>query len=133
MKILSIDFGLVRIGTAVGTTESGIAFAREVYVNDKGLFEELNKLFVQEEFDKVLVGLPIQRDGELGDIGDKLMDFVDELKQRFAVPVEMFDERYSSKIAQDKLKELGLNAKEQRGELDSMAAQVILQDYLDRN
>lgn len=131
MNILCIDFGLKRIGMAVGSTESGIAFPREVLLNDEKLFENLSKTITEDSIHEILVGMPLKRDMTPGDIDDKLQKFVAQLKSRFALPVELIDERYTSKIAEAKLHEIGMNAKDQKSVSDSTAAQVILQEWLD--
>jgi len=131
MKVLSIDFGLKRIGTAIGSTESGIAFAREVFVNDEKIFDRLREFIEREEVEMILVGNPIQADGAVGDIHDQLEEFLDELDHITDVSVELYDERYTTKIAREKLREVGLNAKEQKGQIDAFAAQVMLQEWLD--
>ena len=131
MNLLCLDFGLKRIGVAVGSTESGIAFARDILSNDGQLFEKLRDCLEAENIEKILVGMPYKRDGSEGDIQDSLQHFIDELKQRFGLPVELIDERYTSKIAAGKLHEVGMKASDQKGILDSVAAQVMLQEWLE--
>ena len=131
MQILCIDFGLKRIGLAVGSTESGIAFARDILENDAQLFGHLQELIDRERIQKILVGMPYKKDGSAGDIQDELQHFIEQLKQRFTFPVELIDERYTSKIAAGKLHEIGMKASDQKEILDSVAAQVMLQEWLE--
>lgn len=131
MNVLCFDFGLKRIGVAIGSTESGIAFARETLMNDAVFFEKLKVLLEAEKIEKILVGVPYKRDGSDGDIQRPLQDFVRALKQRFGLPVELIDERYTSKIAAEKLHAVGMKAREQKGILDSVAAQVMLQEWME--
>ncbi len=131
MNILSIDYGLARVGTAVGSTKSGIAFARDTYAQDSSLLSVIVSLIQKESIEHVLIGRPFQRDGAEGHIFDLLEDFGKKLQDECECHVEYVDERYTSKIAVSKLREMGMKAKDQVGEIDAMAAQVMLQDWLD--
>lgn len=131
MNVLCIDFGLRRVGLAVGSPESGVAFTRDVLLNEDGLFVKLKSFIDAEGIEKILVGMPYKRDGSDGDIQAFLQDFVEELKRRFSLPVELIDERYTSKIAAEKLHMVGMKARDQKGILDSVAAQVMLQEWLE--
>jgi len=131
MTILCIDFGLKRIGVAVGSTDSGLAFARDVLSNDRHLIEHLDALIKLEVVEKILVGLPLKRDRSAGDIDQELQKFALQLKKRFSLPIEMVDERYTSKIAAKKLHAIQMKAKKQKKTLDSVAAQLMLQDWLE--
>ena len=133
MNVLCIDFGLARVGTAVGSTESGIAFARETYERDENLLSTLNELIQKAKIQRVLIGRPYQRDGAEGDIYEHLQDFVEQVKKIFEGDIEYIDERYSSKIAAQQLTNMGMKAKEQHGKLDAHAAQILLQEWFDQN
>ena len=130
MMILCIDFGLRRLGIAVGSTDSGIAFARDVLPNDRNLYERLDSLIKIEVIEKILVGMPLKRDRSVGDIDVPLQKFVEQLHQRYGLPVQMIDERYTSKIAAKKLHAVQMKARKQKNILDSVAAQVMLQEWL---
>ena len=131
MNVLSIDYGLARVGTALGSTESGIAFARETYAQDQQLLPTLLELIRSESVEHIIIGRPYQRDGAEGHIFDLLEHFGKDLQDQTSCHVEYVDERYTSKIATGKMQEMGIKAKDQRGQLDAMAAQVMLQDWLD--
>lgn len=131
--ILCLDFGLKRIGVAIGSTEATIAFPRDTLINDNFVLENLKLIIETENIEKILVGMPYKRDMSVGDIDPELQCFVELLKERFNLPVEMVDERYTSKIAESKLHDVGMKAKDQKSILDSTAAQVMLQEWLDLN
>lgn len=138
MNVLAIDFGLQRIGLAVGSTESGIAFTRPAVQNCCGVVDSIVKLMEEEEIHHILLGLPLKRDNEVGDIDDALQSFSHQLSGRTNLTVEWINERYSSKIADTKISELRLKKSEREevrksGEKDSIAAQVLLQEWLDEN
>lgn len=132
MNVLCLDFGLKRIGVAVGSTESGIAFPRDVLFNDEKLLPKLERLLQEKKIEKVIIGKPLKRDGTVGDIDESLQVFLESLKL-FQVPLELVDERYTSKIAQAKLHRVGMKVKDQKSISDSTAAQVMLQEWLEMN
>jgi len=132
MNILGLDFGLKRIGTAVGSTESGIAFEREVLENDKNIWKNIENIIETDRIEKIIVGMPIKRDASEGKIALKVQEFIEEIVALYDLPIELIDERYTSKIARKKLHELDLDKSKRQKPIDALAAQVILQDYLDK-
>jgi putative holliday junction resolvase len=131
MNILAIDFGLKRIGIAVGTTAAGIAFPRVALVFDHTVVEQLDALVQEEDVEWILVGTPHQHDGAPGSIDHELQDFVKRLHQSCKLPVELVEERFTSKMAQSKLRAVNMKEKDQKSVRDSVAAQIFLQEYLD--
>ena len=131
MKLLGIDFGLSRIGIAVGTTESGIAFPRQILQRQGHFMEIIATLVKDEAIDAIVVGMPLKRDGSRGDIFAELDDFVDELRELTGKEVILYDERYTSKLAEHRLSKGGMKLKDQKDIADSIAAQIILQEWLD--
>lgn len=130
MFILALDFGLKRIGVAVGSTDTGMAFPRDPIANDEHTFDHIGATVPNDRIGKILVGNPLKRDGAPGDIDEALRQFRAELKIRFGIPVELVDERYTSKIASQMLARSGITAKAGKKLQDSIAAQVILEGYL---
>lgn len=136
MNILAIDFGTQRIGLAVGSTESGIAFTRPALENCCSVMDQLVQVMEQESIHQILLGLPLQKDGEPGSIDDALQAFASKLTQKTNTPIEWVNEQFSSKLADRKLKSLSMAKKKREearksGARDSMAAQVLLQEWLD--
>jgi putative Holliday junction resolvase len=130
MNVLALDFGLKRIGVAVGSTVSGIAFLRDVLPNDSETLQNLQNLLEHEKVGKILVGMPFKRDGSAGDIEASLQVFLESIRA-FEIPLELVDERYTSKMAREKQKDLHLTRSERREPVDSIAAQIFLQEWLD--
>lgn len=116
---------------AVGSTESRIGFPRQALIRDGDVLEKLSRLIEQEHIRTVLLGSPVKRDGSPGDIHIALKLFASQL-QHFSIPIILVDERYSTKIAQAKLREVNIAARDQKSLLDSLAAQVVLQEWLDQ-
>jgi putative Holliday junction resolvase len=138
MNVLAIDFGLQRIGLSLGSTESGIAFTRPALQNCCAVINSLMTILTDEEIHHILLGLPLKRDGRPGDIDDALQGFYHQLSDKTNLTIEWSDERYTSKIADVKIRDLDLKKSKRveirkSGEKDSIAAQVLLQEWLDEN
>lgn len=131
MHFLGIDFGLKKIGTAVGAEESQIAFPRKVLKRDQSLFDALDVLIEKDQISQIIVGMPYKRDGSVGDIYDHLMVFVAELEERYSLPITLYDERYTTKLAEYRLQRGGMKAKDQKEVVDAISAQIILQEWMD--
>lgn len=132
-RILALDFGLQRIGVAVGDTDSGIAFPREVLENTSDSLQRLLDMIEKERIDQIVIGNPLKRDGSQGDIQESLTAFCQQLAQQSALPLEFVDERYTSRLATQRLHAFDLSEKQQRGLKDSQAAHIMLQEWLDKH
>ncbi len=133
LRILGLDFGDKRIGVAVsdplGITAQGITmFIRET---EGGEYNKLADLVEELDVKKIVVGIPKNMDGSLGPQGEKVMEFVRSLKRKLKLPVETFDERLTTKQADNILIEAGLSRKKRKGVIDKVAGTIILQAYLD--
>ena len=132
-RILSLDFGEKRIGVAVSDSLNIIAqsvgtIKRKGIKNDLKKIEELVKEY---EAGKIIVGLPLNMDGTEGKSAKRAMDFVKELKKETQVEVEMLDERLTTAQGERIFLEADMSRKKRRENLDKIAAQLILQNYLD--
>lgn len=119
MKYLGVDWGEKKIGLALGSSETGLALPSGI-VDD---FEHIEKLCRDEEIDVIVVGVARMRGGKW-EVGDELRGFVERLRRIEGVRVELTDERLTTKMA-GKL-DRGLKGKD-----DAVAAQLILQGFLD--
>ena len=97
------------------------------------VFDAIVGLVSREGVSRIVVGLPLNADGSEGSQARRARDFARTAERVVGVPVEMWDERLSTRAAEDALRAQGRNLKRvrQRGELDAVAAAAILQDYLD--
>ena len=130
--VIGLDHGARRIGVAVGETESGMAFARPA-IHRHNLAVDLQAvvdLAQAEGAELVVVGLPLHMDGSEGDQAAAARAFGDGLTD-LGLRVAYEDERLSSWEAGERLREAGRRPRRESGELDSTAARVILQQYLD--
>jgi len=132
-SVLAFDFGLARIGVAVGELESGTAHAIETIAEEAGRarFERIGTLLDEWQPVALVVGLPLQPDGREHDLTRRCRRFANQLQGRFGLPVRLVDERYSSLEAGRELAQAGLSGRRSKPQLDAAAAQVILQHFLD--
>jgi len=136
MKLLCLDVGSKRIGVArsdeMGMFAHGIGFiAREE--TDKTVFEDIQKQINELGSEKLVVGVPIQMDGSDGVAAEKIRAFAAVLEEKVAIPVVMWDERLSTKEAMRYMQGSSMSGSKKRKKVDSLAAQIILQNYLDCN
>ena len=130
--LIGLDHGSRRIGVAVGDTETGMAFARAPIIrrNLEVDLAAIGVLVTAESAKLVVIGLPLHMDGTEGDQAASARKFGERLVDR-GIPVAYEDERLSSWEAGERLLEARRRPRRESGELDSTAARLILQQYLD--
>jgi len=131
MRILALDWGSVRIGAAISDPDGRIAFPLSQVIDNKGSMEEIQKIIQELAVDKILVGLPKGMSGQETESTVKAESFIEKIKEKTGIMVETADERLSSVAAGRALAEQGVSEKDQRGIKDNIAAQLMLQQYLD--
>jgi putative Holliday junction resolvase len=127
--ILSIDYGEKRIGLAVSDELHLLAHPLKTIKNDKTVFEQIFKIVKEYNIEKIIVGYPVW--DKPTEIVKKIEEFVNNLKEIVKVDIEFVNEMYSTKTACEKLASIGKKYKKYKEKLDSFAAAIILQDYLD--
>jgi len=125
--ILGIDFGQAKVGLAVADTETKIAFALSILENNNQLLDNLREIIQEKEIGKIVLG--ITKYGNKEDPNKN--NFGKKLEENFKIPVELHNEMFTTKMAQNNLKESG--AKNIGKIDDSESAKIILQSWLDRN
>jgi len=131
-RVIGLDHGSSRIGMAIGDTETGMAFARTA-IQRRNLDRDLalvGELCTTEGAHRVVIGLPLNMDGSEGSQAAQVRAFGDRLGV-IGLEIVYEDERLSTWEAGERLAEVGRRARRGSGELDSTAARVILQQYLD--
>ena len=131
MKILGIDFGIKRLGFAVGNLLIKVATPLE-HLARKNINSDLlyiNDLIEDHDIGKILIGLPLNMDGSKGAIVKEVENFYRFLKKRIDIPIELIDERLTSFEAEEILKENIRDFKKRKGKVDSMSALVIINQY----
>ncbi|MBM4152681.1 MAG: Holliday junction resolvase RuvX [Kiritimatiellaceae bacterium] len=130
-RILGIDHGDVRIGIAMSDPTAFLASSLCVLETTSSGMDQLVQLITTHDIEKIVIGLPRNMDGSYGSATIKVRAFIDKLKTKTSVPVVEWDERLSTVSAHHALREAGLNGKKRKGLVDQVAAQIILQNYLD--
>ena len=136
MRVLALDLGAKRIGVAVSDTAGTVATPVTTVARHRDtprLHRELAALVAEWEADLVLLGLPVALDGSLGPAAQNVLAERDVLAGVVGVPIEVHDERLTTRIADRALRERGdLDGRARRKVVDMVAASVILQDWIDR-
>ncbi|MBU0707832.1 Holliday junction resolvase RuvX [Patescibacteria group bacterium] len=130
-KILAIDFGLKRLGIAISDEQENHVFGRPtVMVKQwRDAVPIVLDLCQDEGVGEIVVGWPISLSGQENRISRDLKQFVDIISNKTSIAVKTFDERLTSRLAQRQLNDMPHRKK--KGERDCLAAQIILQDYID--
>jgi putative Holliday junction resolvase len=132
MRCLGIDFGSSRIGIAVSDDLGMLAHPLETIPNDPEFLSRLQQIVLQKGVARIVVGIPRNMDGSYGPAAEKAKLFLSQLKSEFAgVQLIAWDERLTTVEAQRLLHAAGRDIKKSRPVIDQVAAQVLLQSYLD--
>jgi len=141
MSILGIDYGAKKIGLAVSDEQDKLALPLEVLINANagGVLQRIEEVCEDYKIKKIIIGVPISLAGQKKEMLFREVDlqnqqmkevlaFVNWLKENIDLPVEVEDERLSTKMARGLRKDLV-----KKGPDDAVAAMLILQSYLDKN
>jgi putative Holliday junction resolvase len=133
MRIAGIDYGTVRIGIATADLDVGIAGPYESYTrrNERLDAEYFKTLAREERIARFVVGLPVHTSGNESQKSAEARAVGKWLQETTGVPVEYFDERYTSAEAEQMLLAAGLTKKRRKERLDPLAAQIMLTAYLE--
>jgi putative Holliday junction resolvase len=131
--LLAFDFGVRRIGVALGTTRLRSARALTTIESERNeaRFAAIDALVAEWNPDRLVVGLPVHADGTPHDMTGRARRFARQLAARYRLPVVEVDERYTSELAASQLRAQGRSSRDERALRDAVAAQIILQAYLD--
>lgn len=131
--VLAFDFGVKRIGVAVGESLLGQSHPLTVIHGEANdvRFAAIAKLLQEWQPVQLVVGLPTHMDGTAHEMTARAKRFANQLHGRFRLPVALADERLSSLDAEARLRESGRNSKKAKPVLDAVAAQLILQSWFD--
>lgn len=127
-KILALDFGTKRIGVAISDESSKLAFPRDFIPTKKK--EDIFKLIAEEGVEAVLIGMPKSLSGGEAKFARGIREFAAWLKSKIEVPIVFVDERFSTRDAQGKLKQMGVKSRFWKSQIDSLSAYTVLQAYL---
>lgn len=132
-RIMAVDLGTVRTGVAVSDELGMLAQPWKTLPGGEAALEAVVSAVGELKPVRVLVGLPRNMDGSYGPAAEGARAFAEQLKSRVPCPVDLWDERLTTVSAQRALRESGRKARDQRGVVDQVAAQFLLQSWLDRS
>jgi putative Holliday junction resolvase len=132
-RILALDLGKKRIGLALsdelGITAQGLPTLERR--NKRTDFAELTRIVRENHVTRIVLGLPLRMSGEEGSQADWVRAFAEELKAFVDVPIDLRDERWTSKQAERVLAGSGVRNEDRKPAIDRISAMILLQDYLD--
>jgi len=134
-KILGIDYGLKKIGLAIGNEDFKMAFPYKTIIkkNNQTLLTELKSILERENISKIVLGLPLYLNGETSLTTVQVKNFAQKLKTHFNLPVILVDERLTSLEAERRIMELNLKNKQKKKMIiDQLSAVLILENYFNQ-
>jgi putative Holliday junction resolvase len=133
MRILAIDFGTVRIGTALSDELRMLASPHIVIPYSKDAAQAVAALAAQQNVESVVLGMPYALDGTESEMTRQTKNFAAKLRALVTCPVIEWDEAFSSRRAGEQMRSAGVKKKKRqtKGTTDAWAAAIILQEYLD--
>ena len=138
-KYLGIDFGVKRVGIAISDAGLTISFPRDYMLNDKTLFKKLSTIIKDECVSKIVIGMPVAMSGENSEQTEITKIFSGKLKKFLEqnscdAEIDYIDERLTSRMAgAEIIRTVSKKSKRrEKGLVDELSAQIILQNYLDR-
>ena len=129
---MAVDLGTARTGIAVSDELGMLAQPWKTLPGGAASLEAVVAAVGEIRPGHILVGLPRNMNGTFGPAAENARAFAENLRARVACPVDLWDERLTTVAAQRALRESGCNARDQRGVVDQVAAQILLQSWLDR-
>jgi len=130
--ILGLDFGRARIGTAISDELQLLAHPLETIPANERALSRIAEIVRERKIDHVVAGVPRRMNGQIGTAAIEVLQFVEKLRVILPCPVVTWDERLTTAAAQRALRDAGKKIRDTRGYIDQVAAQMILQSYLDR-
>jgi putative Holliday junction resolvase len=129
--ILALDFGRARIGVAISDDLQLLAHPLETIPTKERPESRIARIVDDKHVDHIVAGIPRQMNGQIGTAAIEVLQFVEKLRAILPCPVVTWDERLTTVAAQRALRDAGKKTRHTRGYVDQVAAQMILQSYLD--
>ena len=131
-RILGLDFGRARIGVSISDELQMLAHPLETIPANEEPASRVAEIVREKQVDHVVAGIPRQMDGQIGTAATEVLEFVEKLRAILPCPVVTWDERLTTVAAHRALRDAGKKTRHTRAYVDQVAAQMILQSYLDR-
>ena len=136
MRYLGIDLGSKTVGLAMSDTTLTIASTyKTIFFKDedyRSTINEIKDIIKEYNITKIILGLPKNMNNTIGERAEITLKYKELLEQSTGLPIIMFDERLTSVISNSILIEADMSRKKRKKKVDSIAAQIILQDYLNK-
>lgn len=136
MRYLGLDLGTRTLGIAISdlthtiaTTYKTIRYEEENY---DYLIQELKTIIKNEQIEKIILGLPKNMNNTIGESAERCLNFKKLIEEKINIKVDMQDERLTTVEATNYMLEANISRKKRKKKIDSLAANIILQSYLDR-
>lgn len=133
-RVLALDVGERRIGVAMSDVSATLSSPLTT-INGRVVeraIEQIVALVRQHKVQEVVVGWPLNMNGDVGPQAQRVRDFADKLETALGKAVILFDERLTSVVAEQILRDMGVRPEKRREQIDQIAASVILQDFLEQ-
>lgn len=132
-RVLGVDFGRARIGVAISDELGLLAHPVETIpaASIKAAAARVAEIARERDVERIVLGLPRHMSGQIGVAAEEVTAFADRLRPLLPCPITLWDERLSTSAANRALREVGQKTRRTRGVVDQVAAQMILQGYLD--
>ena len=130
MKILCIDYGTKNVGIAISDDDCNLAFPLET-VAHKNVIERIVEIVQEKKITQLLVGLPVNMEGSLGKKARESHEFGKKLERTTGIIPEYIDETLTTFDAEHEMKEHRVKRKKRKQLIDQLAAQRMLQEFLD--
>ena len=135
MRYLGLDLGTKTLGVAVSDLTGTIATSLTILRHDNNhdyLIEELKKIITEKNIETIVLGLPKNMNNTIGERGEMVLSFKEKLEKSTSLPVILEDERLTTRVAENILITADVSRKKRKKVIDKMAANIILQSYLER-
>ena len=136
MKYLGLDLGTRSLGLSISDLTHTIASTYKTIRYEENdydyLLQELKKIIEQEKIERLVLGLPKNMNNTIGESAERCLNFRKLLEDNLNIQVEMQDERLTTVEAHNFMIEANMSRKKRKQKIDSLAANIILQTYLDR-
>ena len=135
MRYLGLDLGTKTLGVAISDLTGTIATSLTILRHDNNhnyLIEELKKIINEKNVETIVLGFPKNMNNTIGERGEMVLSFKEKLEKSISLPIILEDERLTTRVAENILITADVSRKKRKKVIDKMAANIILQSYLDR-
>ncbi len=129
-RLLGVDYGSVRVGLALSDELGMMAIPLTTVENAKAI-EHIHSLVQEKNIQQIIVGMPRNMDGSYGPKAEEVRRFVQKLNQKKSLDIKLWDERLTTKSVERMLIQADVSRQKRKKVMDQLAAQQILQSYMD--